>query len=313
MSAEPSIDITVCILSYNRPKFLPEAVGSVLAQTSKPRDIIILDNGSRPEVKESVEEFLRRGVIWCGAEETHPASWNFYRALRAGNGSLVYVMHDDDRLKDNFLETQGRLLQESSLAVAIGCNVIRIDANGSENGPNFPDEASAGGVLLLRDDVDVAERFSMGKGMHFPTMIYRRSLILKVTTREEEFGKYADVVFLCDMATVGPVLYNRVPLMDYRIHSGQDSHVIDDPLFVRLEEELLRRSENGSRYREAKQSVSSMRVARRFNSVLSKLIEGRFIEAFVIFGRTFASGEINPFATLDYVRIVAWRIIHNMS
>ena len=73
------MDITICILSYNRAEYLVEALQSVLAQSIKARSIIIYDNGSKNEVFEEIEPFLNDSILWYGADGTQNNLWNFLK------------------------------------------------------------------------------------------------------------------------------------------------------------------------------------------------------------------------------------------
>ena len=98
------LDITVGIMSYNRSEYLREAVLSVLAQTRRPKSIVIYDNGSDKCVFESVEELLGGEVQWMGVDVNHPFIWNFNRVMFGNTSKYVMMLHDDDRLCPNFLE-----------------------------------------------------------------------------------------------------------------------------------------------------------------------------------------------------------------
>ena len=121
------LDVTVCILSFNRAAYLREALASVLAQTKAPQDIAIFDNGSQGEVLEAVKGYLEKGVRWVGSEVTMSAIWNFKRAVADTKSKYVLVMHDDDRLCRDFLEKQIEFLEENHSVVAVACNGYLID------------------------------------------------------------------------------------------------------------------------------------------------------------------------------------------
>lgn len=55
-------DVTVLIRSYNAAAFLPESVGSVLAQTHRTLEVIVVDDGSTDSTTEVLEQIAERDV-----------------------------------------------------------------------------------------------------------------------------------------------------------------------------------------------------------------------------------------------------------
>jgi glycosyltransferase involved in cell wall biosynthesis len=51
-----NVDVTVCVMSLNRPAFLTEALHSVLRQTVSPKTIAVFDAGSTPEILASLKK-----------------------------------------------------------------------------------------------------------------------------------------------------------------------------------------------------------------------------------------------------------------
>ncbi len=52
--------ISVVIPTFNRVPFLKKAIGSVLSQTYKDFELIIIDDGSEDETKEFVSQYKNR-------------------------------------------------------------------------------------------------------------------------------------------------------------------------------------------------------------------------------------------------------------
>ena len=52
-----SKSLTIALTTYNRPNYLSKAIKSVLNQTFKDFDLIILDNGSSQDTRHVVDTF----------------------------------------------------------------------------------------------------------------------------------------------------------------------------------------------------------------------------------------------------------------
>ena len=229
------LDITVCILSYNRPAYLREALCSVLAQTQQAKNIIIYDNGSDEPVFEEIKEFMDDKVQWRGAEYNHPAIWNFNRALRECESQYIMLFHDDDRLCPNFIAEQFKFLAADESLVAISCNGFLIDEIGNRNSKNAtlaPHRLS--GIEIFGSPGQVALEYAGNSCLPMSPMIYRTQALRLVEFREE-FGKVCDAVLFCDLAEVGRIAYQAIPLYECRVHSGQDSSYFAYNLMNQLE------------------------------------------------------------------------------
>lgn len=234
------LDVTVCIMSYNRSAYLREAVRSVLAQTRRPKSIVIYDNASDKRVFESIEEFLGDELQWVGAEVNHPFIWNFNRAMTNSESKYVMMLHDDDRLCPNFLEAQIGLLESDASLVAVSCNGYFIDEAGKKNGETLVPVVGNTPVELYRCSGQVAFKYASNSCIPLSPTIYRRQIASSVKFREE-FGKVCDAVYFCDLAEIGTIAYQTRPLYESRLHTGQDSSYFPYDLMNQLEQFFLSR------------------------------------------------------------------------
>lgn len=234
------LDITVGIMSYNRSEYLREAVSSVLAQTRRPKSIVIYDNGSNKCVFESVEELLGDEVQWMGVDVNHPFVWNFNRVMFGNASKYVMMLHDDDRLCPNFLEAQIGLLESDNSLVAVSCNGYFIDGAGNRNGRTLVPVVGNSPVELYKSSGQVALKYASNSCIPLSPTIYRRQRASAVKFRED-FGKVCDAVYFCDMAEIGSIAYQTMPLYESRLHSGQDSSYFPYDLMNQLEQFFLSR------------------------------------------------------------------------
>lgn len=241
------IDITACILSFNRPTYLCEAIASIQAQTKGPKDIVIFDNGSEGDVLKAVTSYLRTGVRWVGSSDvTRAANWrqNFRRSITEVQSKYVFLMHDDDRLCPNFIDKQIEFLEANPSVGAVTCNAYRIDEKGKRNGHMFRPDFIDAEAELYGCSVDVALIFARDSCFPLPPVVYRTEFVRKVEFREE-FENVSDAVFFCDLADIGIIAYQPDALYECRMHPGQDSSSIPLDLIEKLERFFwTRRSEN---------------------------------------------------------------------
>ena len=216
------MDITVGILSYNRAAYLSEAIASVLGQTASPKKITIFDNGSKDDVRQAVLKFESKGVDWKGTDVTHSPIWNFKRAVANVHSKYIFVMHDDDKINPDFIEKQVSFLEANPEIGAVTCNGFIIDQTGKRNGKLVREGFVDVPVEIYNCSADIAIRYASDGCIPFSPTVYRTDFVRQVDFREE-FGKFCDAVFFCDLADTGVMAFRSDVLYECRIHAGQDS------------------------------------------------------------------------------------------
>lgn len=217
------LNITLGILSYNRPEFLFEAVESALNQTIKPAKIVIFDNGSKPAVKESIKSLLARGVQWNGNEKNVYPKYVYEKAFQDCDTDYIMFLHDDDRLHPDFLKKQFSALEKYPYLAGLSCNGDLIDIQGRSLGKTISSYRKGEMTVLIYEHAgQAALRYASNSCIPFSPVIYK-SKILRELKLPEDYGKCGDAVLLCQMANHGGIGYNTLPLYECRIHPSQDS------------------------------------------------------------------------------------------
>lgn len=131
MKTSPLITIIIC--TYNRYKFLKEAIHSIKKQTWKNLEIIIIDDGSTDQTKaylSMIEMNDPRFRIFSNKNQGYTCALN--RALQHASGEYIAIHDDDDRSLPKKIENQFTYLQDHPDIDIIGCGLIIIDENGKE-------------------------------------------------------------------------------------------------------------------------------------------------------------------------------------
>jgi glycosyltransferase involved in cell wall biosynthesis/tetratricopeptide (TPR) repeat protein len=109
VSAEPKI--TVLTPTFNRPAYLPQAIGSVIAQSRADWEMLVINDGG-VDVRQVVEGFGEPRVRYYHREQNggKAACLNF--GLARARGEYVAYLDDDDAWYPDHLETLARVLDE---------------------------------------------------------------------------------------------------------------------------------------------------------------------------------------------------------
>lgn len=131
-------DVAVVVPVYNRAGTVLETLASVSAQTTTPRRLIVVDDGSRDATAKSVEEYFA----------AHPASYQTLLLRQPNRGAsaarnaglrastdcrYIAFLDSDDLWPADFLARCTAALQGNSAAVAVSCDRLTIDVDEHES------------------------------------------------------------------------------------------------------------------------------------------------------------------------------------
>lgn len=233
-------DVTACILSYNRPEFIVDAIKSVLALNLQPVKIIIFDNGSHSAVYNRVKKFFKYGIQWKGSSNSNDVFWNFNRAINSLDTKYVFLLHDDDKVCPNYLDEQINILDSDINISAVSCNGFIIESNGKRNGNLVIPEDLNCKVHLFNNSGDVALRYARDICIPFSPTLYRSKIFKKIKLKKS-YGQFSDVALFSDIADSGILAFQNSPLYECRIHEKQDSFMTTNETSLRLEKYLTSR------------------------------------------------------------------------
>jgi len=132
-----NLKVSINIITKDRAGFLKEALASVLNQSFKNWEIVIVDNNSKDNTKEIVKNYVEKGfnIKYFFQKDELGISESRNLALKESVGEYVAVLDSDDIWCDEKkLENQVNFLENNSTYTLIGGNVILIDENSKEIG-----------------------------------------------------------------------------------------------------------------------------------------------------------------------------------
>lgn len=120
---------SITIPAY-KSKFLKECIDSILNQTYKDFELIILNDASPEKLDEIIKQYDDSRIHYyvneknCGAINVVD-NWN--KCLNYANGDFTICMGDDDKLMPNCLEEYSKLIEKFPNVDAFHARVIRIN------------------------------------------------------------------------------------------------------------------------------------------------------------------------------------------
>jgi glycosyltransferase involved in cell wall biosynthesis len=286
--------MTVCIASYNRADYLCEAIESVLNQTFPASEIVIYDNGSKLEVYDKISKYLSKGVRWVGSEKNNSAIWNFRRAINNTDSEFVMILHDDDKLCNDFIEKQISFLNKNPDIGAVSCNGHIINEKSLRTGAYVREGFVDKGPEIYESGLSVALKYASDSCIPFSPTVYRTNIIKQVDFRDE-YSKVVDAVLFCDLASLGKLAYQSLPLYECRVHANQDSSVFSDEILNKLEIFFLNLS------------ISSSAELNILRNLLKKQKTNRILH--YVFSKKFNLKNLKLLVSIDFDFFVAISIV----
>lgn len=126
--------VSVIMPSYNTGKYIKKSIESVLAQSYKNWELIIVDDCSRDDTDKIVAKFLNDSRIkYLKNDENKGAAFSRNRALREVKGKWVAFLDSDDLWYPEKLEKQIHFMIENNYSFSY-TNYEEIDSEGKKTG-----------------------------------------------------------------------------------------------------------------------------------------------------------------------------------
>lgn len=126
------LSVTALIPTYNRARFLGDAIESLLGQSCAPNQLLVVDDGSRDNTREVVEKF--GSSIEYIEKKNGGKSSALNVGLRHVRNDCVWILDDDDIAEQDALRKMLEALQEKpECGFAFGnYDLFTIDGNGRQ-------------------------------------------------------------------------------------------------------------------------------------------------------------------------------------
>lgn len=98
--------LSICIPTYNRAKYLPELLDSILSQPEASKvEIAISDNASTDNTDELIKAYQEKhvNIVYLKLAENLGPDRNYFKAVEISSGEYAWLMGSDDKLADGSL------------------------------------------------------------------------------------------------------------------------------------------------------------------------------------------------------------------
>ena len=228
--------VSICIPNYNYGIYLDHCLGSILNQNYDNYEVILRDNHSTDcsyDIALSyIPKFRKKGIYYSVLQNKYNfgSDYNSNLCTRDAEGDLILILASDDAIYPEFVQKCVDVFVQYPTVSMVMTHRDEIDENGKiTKTPPFYNQSC---VVSAEDQAAVF----MMSGIAIPGQrMYRYAQALKLVKWNCGFQVandwYTNALFTC----VGDIGYIKEPLMQYRVHSGNETNESEHNLTAIME------------------------------------------------------------------------------
>jgi len=207
--------VSVVLTCYNGARWISAATESILAQTYKNFELVVIDDGSTDNSKEIVSSYLCDERVRYIYQENRGFSAAVNRGIKEGKGDLIGFVGQDDLWLHNKLEVQVKYLNEHEDVDVFHSNYCFINSEGK--------------IIKVRDikipsfssRKKLIEYLFLNNFMGFETVLAKKKCFDEVGFFDERMVAFSDHDIWLRIAGKFNIAYIDLPLVKKREHELQ--------------------------------------------------------------------------------------------
>jgi glycosyltransferase involved in cell wall biosynthesis len=209
--------VSINLCCYNSEKYLRETLESIVNQTYKDWELVIINDGSSDSTESIISEYIKQGYpIIYHYQENRGLGASRNRAIKISQGEYIAFIDHDDIWLPQKLEKQIELFIEKPRLGAIYTDCYYIDSSGSITGRWFEERQPYQGRVF--NQLLLEEFF-----MPIQTLIVQKEVLEKVGLFNASLNIAEDNDINLKIAYQYEIGFIPEPLVGYRIHEGCSS------------------------------------------------------------------------------------------
>lgn len=212
--------VSVIIPNYNHENYLDERIQSVLNQTYRDFEIIILDDCSTDNSRAVIEKYHNNQYvshIEYNEQNSGTTFKQWEKGIELAKGELIWIAESDDSCDKSFLETMVRKFDDERVVLAFSRS-MQIDQDGRKLGiyPNqtkMNTDISISGLNFLRSNLS-----KYNVVVNASSALIRKDIIKNISKDYYSYRGCGDWLFWIYVAELGYVSYVPKPLNLFRQH-----------------------------------------------------------------------------------------------
>lgn len=224
--------VSVIVPNYNHAKYLTQRIESILCQTFKDFEIIILDDASTDNSSEIINKYAAlNSNIRSYSNQTNSGSTfsQWQKGISHSKGEYIWIAESDDFAEPEFLEKCIRKMKEHENAGIVYCNSRVINEDDSSQYLVSEKEEASGNKRWLNDYCNTGlheitnNLFLRNTIYNVSSVLFRRSKLPLTSDTETSMKFCGDWLLYIRILLDSDIAYYAEALSTFRIHSGSSN------------------------------------------------------------------------------------------
>lgn len=226
--------VTVIITTYNRHTFLEKAIRSVVNQTYKNFEILVIDDGSKVNYAEEICNNYDNCYYFYKPNGGLASARNF--GIKKAKGEYIAFLDDDDFWREDKLEKQVEILEKNKNIDCVHSSAQVVNEKGNKTGEFI-------GASLHKAHKRSGYVFWNALGIWVvksPTPLIRRSVFRNTMFFDESIKIGEDLDFYWRLFYKHKVYYIKEPLAYYREYQSDDRLSYQEAKYLGIEKVIFK-------------------------------------------------------------------------
>lgn len=207
--------VSVIIPCYNAEKFVEKSVYSIMQQTYKNLEIIVIDDCSTDSTSKILDKLSREDdrIVYIQNEKNLKLAKTLNKGIALANGNYIARMDADDISDQNRIEKQVCFMEKNDDIDIVGTNLQHIDHNGTY----LPYQSS-----FPLTHTYITNKLAWKATLAHPSILAKKSFFTELNGFDESLLYAEDYELWIRAWLYGKRFANlSEPLLLYRIHNSQ--------------------------------------------------------------------------------------------
>jgi len=213
-------EVSIIIPVYNAEKFIKKTIESVLSQTYKDYEIIIVDDGSTDNSKKILDEFKDKVRYFKQANSGVSSARN--RAIKEAKGEYIALLDQDDLWYSEKLKKQINFIKKNPNAGMVYSDCYYIDDKDKVISRVFENQKFYCGKIF--------ENLVIENFIPIPTVLIKKEVLNKTGLFVENYSHAEEYDLFLRISKDYEVGFMNEALAGYRVHDTNLSKNIDKSL-----------------------------------------------------------------------------------
>jgi len=216
--------VTIAIPTYNRSKFLAEAIRSVLEQTHIDFELLVVDNASTDRTKEVVKSFNDPRINYHRNKKNIGMMRNWNKCIELSKGKYLMILGDDDILYPNFIDVSLKVHEDNPKIGFSFTHCNKVNQEGKHI-TRWGYKFTPSGYLDRHKYIDYTIKYRACL-TNSSTVLINKKVFSKVGVFEAPYGSNTfDFNMWIKIGLKYPIYFIDEVLSDYRVHKRQVSEL----------------------------------------------------------------------------------------